>query len=103
MSWAHHAAAVDNTRKCIRRADITPLRLRVLTRPSGQEDAGGCLWYLWAKHPKIAGSNLHHVHAVSSSVTPSPWPPITPPGRAEGCCCYTFYYSPRDAKGPLPL
>ena len=76
MWWAHHAAAVDNTRKCIRRADITPLRLRVLTRPSGQEDAGGCLWYLWAKHPKIAGSNLHHVHAVSSSVTPSPWPPI---------------------------
>jgi hypothetical protein len=32
----------------------------------------GACGTLWAKHPKIAGSNLHHVHAVSSRVTPSP-------------------------------
>src|SRR5207247_1890972 len=31
-----------------------------------------------------------------------PVSPVALPGRAEGCCCYTFYYSSRDAKGPLP-
>ncbi len=28
--------------------------------------------------------------------------PVALPGRAEGCCCYTFYYSSRDAIGPPP-
>jgi hypothetical protein len=27
-----------------------------------------------------------------------PVPPVSPPGRVEGCCCYTFYYSSRNAK-----
>jgi hypothetical protein len=35
-----------------------------------------------------------------------PYRPVSPvslPGRAEDCCCYTFYYSSRNAKGPPPL
>jgi hypothetical protein len=55
---------------------------------------------LWAKRPAIAARNVHHVHAVSSRVTPVS--PVSLPGRAEGCFCYTFYYAPRYAKGPLP-
>jgi hypothetical protein len=30
------------------------------------------LRYLWARRPGIAGGSVHHVQAVSSSVTPSP-------------------------------
>src|SRR5689334_19678776 len=31
-----------------------------------------------------------------------PVPPVSPPGSAEPCSYYTFYYSGRYAKGPLP-
>ena len=30
------------------------------------------LTYLWARHPEIAGGDVHHVQAVSSRVIPSP-------------------------------
>jgi hypothetical protein len=55
---------------------------------------------LRAGHPEIAGRSVHHVHAVSSRVTPSP-PSL--PGRAEGCFCYTFYYSSDAQKALSPL
>lgn len=37
-----------------------------------REETGMHLRYLWARHPAIAGGNVHHVRAVSSRVTPSP-------------------------------
>jgi hypothetical protein len=52
--------------------------------------------YFWARHPEIAGGSVHHVQAVSSRVNPVS--PASPPGRTEPCCCYTFYYSARNAK-----
>ena len=63
-----------------------------------REETGMHVRYLWARHPAIAGGNVHHVQAVSSRVIPSP------PRRraAEGCFRYTFYCSSQDAKGPLP-
>ena len=64
------------------------------------EETGMHLRYLQARHPAIAGGSVHYVQAVSSRVIPSP--PVSPSGGTRGCCRYTFYYSSRDAKGPLP-
>ena len=36
------------------------------------EGTGMHMRYLWAAHPAIAGGSVHHVHAVSSRLTPSP-------------------------------
>src|SRR5580704_4156639 len=65
-----------------------------------REETDGHLRDLRARHPAIAGGSVHHVHAVSSRVTPSP--PSRPPGRIEPGCYYISYYSARHAKGPLP-
>ena len=53
------------------------------------------LWYRWAGRPAIAGGSVHHVQAVSSRVTVSP---VSPPGRAEPCSCYTFTTAPGTQK-----
>ena len=54
------------------------------------EETGMHLRYLRARHPEIAGGNVHHVQAVSSRITPSP---VSLPGRTEPCSYYTSYYS----------
>jgi hypothetical protein len=60
------------------------------------EETGMHLRYLRAKHPEIAGGSVHHVpgrlipcHPVSS---------VALPGRAEGCCRYTFTTVPETQK-----
>jgi hypothetical protein len=37
-----------------------------------REETGIHLRDLWARRPAIAGSSVHHVHAVSSRAAPSP-------------------------------
>ena len=47
-------------------------RLESAVRLSAVGETAGCRWYLRAKHPEIAGGDVHHVHAVSFRATPSP-------------------------------
>jgi hypothetical protein len=39
---------------------------------------GDSAWYLWVRHPAIAGGSVHHVHAVSSRTTSPPTPAPMP-------------------------
>jgi len=54
--------------------------------------------YLWARHPAIAGGNVHHVQAVSSRVIPSP---SAPPGRGGLLPLHVLLQFPRR-KRPSP-
>jgi hypothetical protein len=113
-NWVFHAAAQGSSRAiadCAKSARCAAQRTgriclrsqHVLAPPSrssrASADAGAPTILLGQaprdrrrQHPPRPGC-LIPCHPVSS---------VALPGRAEGCCCYTFCYSSRDAQGPLP-
>ena len=81
---------------------LTPSRLRAFCLVQHEHEEGR-----WAPglSPGQAPSDRGRQHPPRPGCL-IPCHPVSPSrcrGRGEGCCYYTFYYSARHAKGPLPL